>query len=329
VSLVLRGTALADAVYRTADARRYLYRAWVDFARGVDIARETGQVGYLIDAFDDGVRAAALSLGMNSDVGGSARTAKQLWPMIGVKSDPEAERLIARMEELADSQDDACFHRALAKAKHEHDSVIVELRAFLDGVAALVDPSRSTTAFDYVVSNWDTIVENVMAFTAELAEKFGLAPAMRTLDTLGDPLPGGTTVVLRLPDLSPATMPALLDRTITSIHADWTLDIFHGFPLTADQPILEGNSDIGVNIKVFTAWCDGWGQPPDAFAGRLKEVLVKRGDTIAVGAPLLTAEVTSDSHAVQVIRAAASACKLEGMRALSEWVRSRDVVKPN
>ena len=110
--------------------------------------------------------------------------------------------------------------------------------------------------------------------------------------------------MLSLPELSPTTLPTLLDRKVTSIHVDWLFDVPRGYPLTAAQPILQGDSDIGVNIEVFACWCVGWPRPRDSFAGRITDIWIRLGDTINVGQPILTAEVTSDVSAVEVIGAA-------------------------
>ena len=46
-----------------AEALRYLYRAWLDWASGCVLARDRRKVGLLIDVFDDAVEAAGLLVG--------------------------------------------------------------------------------------------------------------------------------------------------------------------------------------------------------------------------------------------------------------------------
>ena len=149
-----------------AEARRYLYRAWLDWAHGCDLAREEHKVGYLIDVFDDAVEAAALLTGVDreamwrGDEDAPSVARRSLATGDGNKMfGRDTQQLVERMEKLKGSGG-SNYSNNLARLEDEH---------VLDDVARAIDPTGRTTSFDFVARNRDEIVKEVSVFTSELA----------------------------------------------------------------------------------------------------------------------------------------------------------------
>lgn len=158
-----------------AEARRYLNRAWLDWARGCDLAREEHKVGRLIDAFDDAVDAGALLAGVDLEARwrGDEDTPQVARKLLGTVDGStmfsrDTQQLVGRMEKLKGS-DARSYSGNLAELEDESEQFIGELKSLLNGVAHAIDPTGSTTSFDFVVQNWDEIVKEVAMFTSELA----------------------------------------------------------------------------------------------------------------------------------------------------------------
>lgn len=153
----------------------------------------------------------------------------------------------------------------------------------------------------------------------DLADALAATAAKHEYEVLGESIAEGTTVVLTLPELSPVTLPTLLDENVTVVNV-LNVVLLPGAPLESTSPVLEIETDRGTYIELFASWCVGWPARDESVAGRVKEVKVKAGDTVKVGQPILTVEVTRNDTAVRVIRAAVHAELVEAVRAVRRFL---------
>jgi hypothetical protein len=163
-SLARRGSELIDQlneelrrVQRIAVARRRLDEAWLCFATGVQDAKERGLFGYLIDAFDRGVAAAAAYLGIELPEHDSiVHASNALFDGVRLESSTETRRLFRMMMENVDHRTEYLM-QSLKSNESELSLFINDMKAFLEEVARLIDPSMATTSFLNALERWDEI----------------------------------------------------------------------------------------------------------------------------------------------------------------------------
>lgn len=80
----------------------------------------------------------------------------------------DTRKLIGRMEQLEGSTA-SDYAGNLAELQDEREQFIFEVESLLNDVARAIDPTEETTSFDYVARNWNAVVSEVAAFSAERA----------------------------------------------------------------------------------------------------------------------------------------------------------------
>jgi biotin carboxyl carrier protein len=236
---------------------RWLYEAWIDFARGCDNAAEKGVIGLLIDAFDDGVYAATAWLGIKDDNSPirdlyreMVRVAAAEAIIAGTESpfSLKTGRLISRMTKLKDS-DDSDFQQAAAHiVNNQRAEFVDELETFLEEVAALIEPSKAATSFEYVAMHWYEVQQRVNASRKPTVVSFTLPEIFTSAEAAAA---GGDLLILRVL-------------------------VKPGDSLAEGQAVLELETN-KATIEV-----------PSTMAGRVTMVNVKSGDKVKGGQLVLT-----------------------------------------
>jgi hypothetical protein len=139
-------------------AGRCLDEAWIEFATGVDIACKDGRLGYLIDAFGDGVAAGVAYLGIElPEEHSKVHVLSTAIDQALLASSVETKRLVSRMQDI----DERGVHYVMQLLRTTEGEPFVffdDLYAFLEDVGRMIDPSMATTSFKNALDRWDEIV---------------------------------------------------------------------------------------------------------------------------------------------------------------------------